>query len=215
MGHANDHVLAPVLRRLVDHGFETRDQRLAPLQPEALGAAVLGFQELLEHFTPRQSVIDHQGLLLVRHGRRLLEAVAQELQHLRILEVRKLQADRAAVRLPQRRHRLPQRDVLLPRQRPDRRIIANIDGSVQISLRVPVVLGHELGCLGEPPPLQRVQLRLLVPVALECRRYLAQRQGITDRLNVRYAWLGGGRAPRLATQGRGEHVGLVRGEAAL
>ena len=48
MGHAEDGAVEPVVGGRAEDGVEDRDGRLGPLEPEALGADVLGGEELLE-----------------------------------------------------------------------------------------------------------------------------------------------------------------------
>ena len=66
--HADDDGLHAQIRRPIDQDLHAGDQRLAALQPKALGRAVLVGEEGLKHLTPGHTVQDLQLLLLAELG---------------------------------------------------------------------------------------------------------------------------------------------------
>ncbi len=56
MSHANDHLLDPGVRGLVDKRFEQRDEGLGTFEGEALLAGVACLQEVLEQFSVMQAL---------------------------------------------------------------------------------------------------------------------------------------------------------------
>src|SRR5690606_38837034 len=58
MGHADDDLLEAQLAAALDDLFEGRDQRLAAVEPEALGAGVFLVEEVLEHLRFGQALQD-------------------------------------------------------------------------------------------------------------------------------------------------------------
>ena len=58
--HAHDDVLHAVLWRLIDHGFQSRDQRLAALQAEAFLCRPLLLQELLKPEHTHAQISEHR-----------------------------------------------------------------------------------------------------------------------------------------------------------
>ena len=121
VGHADDDLVQLGLGGRAEHLVEQRDQRLAALQREALLADVLGLQEGLERLGGVEPVED--VLLLARASGfwyLLLDPLLDPAPLLRVLDVHVLDADPAAVRVPQHAEHLAQLHPLLAGEPADR-----------------------------------------------------------------------------------------------
>ncbi len=94
VAHRDDHLLGAALGGALEHLVEAGEQRLDPLDREALGAEIAGLQELLEGLGPGEQVED---ALAVEPRGLGLHALLDPAPALGIGDVHELDADRAAV----------------------------------------------------------------------------------------------------------------------
>ena len=108
VGHADDHALDTALRRTLDQLGEGRNQRVGPLEREALVAHVAGVQETLEVLGARQQCEDPQAMVRVeRHLLvRVLGALSDPPLAVAVDDVHVLQRPAPAVRATQGREDL-------------------------------------------------------------------------------------------------------------
>ena len=111
VGHTHHHLVHVGCRRVLHQGIEQRDQRLGTLQREALLAHELRVEELLERLGGHEQLEDAAALL--RRQRRLVPGALDALLDpfpLRLVGERQvLDAERAAIRAPQRRQQVAER----------------------------------------------------------------------------------------------------------
>ena len=101
--HAEDHLVGAERPALLDERVEHRDQRLATLEREALGGGIPDLQELLERLRLEQALEQTYPVLGRELGAvlRRLHAVLEPVALLLVGDMKVLDAERPAVRLPE------------------------------------------------------------------------------------------------------------------
>ena len=156
--HADDHLLDPEGAAALDDLLHCRDQRLAAVEPEALGAGVLDLQELLETLGLHQLVQDRPAAAL---GEADLLAVAfdpllEPGRLLRVGDVHVLEREGAAVGA------LHQRQDLAQGRGFEAEDVVDEDRSVEIGLGEAVGLVAQLGVRQHLLEAERVEVGLEV-----------------------------------------------------
>ncbi len=154
MGHADDDLADAELAAALDHLLERRHERLAAVQPEALGAGIFHVEKALEGLGLDQLVEDR--LLALRGEAHLLvqplDALLDPAALLGVGDVHVFGADMLAIGPPQNVEDLAERGEFEPERAADE------DGAVVIGLGEAVGLGLELGMLAPLGELERIEL---------------------------------------------------------
>jgi hypothetical protein len=183
VGHAEDDLLRAQRAAALDDLLHRRDQRLAAVQAETLGAGVFDMQELLEALG-----LDHllQDGLAAHLGELDLLAVALDalLQpgfRLRIGQVHELQREGAGIGAPQQRLDLAHGGVFQPQH------IVDEDRPIEIGIGEAEEFRVELGMRDPAVEPERVEIGAQVPARAE----RADVHDRPDRIEHRAAQVGG------------------------